>query len=667
MNLRQFAANNIWQNRGRYGAHLASAAFSVMIYFSYTSLAHHPYFQSGYRGQEFVVELIKAASGVIAIFTFLFLAYAGAAFTRSRMKEFGLLSLVGLTRGQLVRMILWENIVIAVVALVLGLGVGLLFLKLFFMIVSLLLRMPEPLPFYTDWSVWRQTITVFGTFFGVVSLLSLRGVLKRNIIELVRAGRQPQTNPTFSPWRALLGVLLVGGGYMWASVPQQMVIFAGIVPVTLMVSVGTYFVVREASIALLYWLRRRERFFHRPGPFLTISRLIFKIQENYRVLSAVSILVAVILTAVGTIFAFYVVVEADARAVTPQAIQLAFENAHAHSREEAVAEVQAVLQKHGVNDLTPIGGRFPRATLVVDEGVKEHIQTLYVGTETKAEFPVTVVPYSIYEQLFRPEGQLVPVAGESAAVHVHRFAYPEAIATEPHPHHLHIGNVAAPLLVSDDHTGRLFNGTVLDWDVVVLHDSAFERLVADHPDADYASVALWTGSAWRGSSMREAVAELRTIYPVDDAGEGGPVELTTTLEAYDVLVSGFGLGLFIGVFVSLVFFAASCSLLYLRLFTELDEDRRYYTRLQQLGVSEGDLRRLARSQAMVVFFVPFVVGLVHSTFAMQALGTLIMRTVLHYGWLVALAYLALYAVYFAVTFTIYRRALRIETSDPVVA
>lgn len=55
----------------------------------------------------------------------------------------------------------------------------------------------------------------------------------------------------------------------------------------------------------------------------------------------------------------------------------------------------------------------------------------------------------------------------------------------------------------------------------------------------------------------------------------------------------------------------------------------------------------------------------HSTFAMRALGTIMMRTVLHYGWLIALAYLALYAVYFAITFTIYRRALRIDTADPV--
>lgn len=657
MNLRRFAINNIWRKRGRYGAHLASAAFSVMIYFMYTSLAHHPYFQGGYRGAELAIEGIRAASAIIAIFTFLFLAYAGAAFTRSRMKEFGLLSLVGLTRGQLVRMILWENTVIALVALALGLGVGLVFLKLFFMIVSLLLRLPEPLPFYTGWSVWRQTVTVFGSFFAIVSLLSLRGVLKRNIIELVRAERQPQTTPTFSPWRALLGVLLVGGGYGWASVPIGDVIYVGIFPVTVMVSVGTYFVVREGSIALLHGLRRRERLYHRPGPFLTVSRLIFKIQENYRVLSAVTIMIAVILTAVGTIFSFYIVVEADTRATTPQAIQLAFAKVDEQRQAQAVAHVEAVLQKHGVTGLTPLQARLPKGTLFVDDGAKDHMHmgTLYIGTEHASQYVVNVVPASMYRRLYRPQGKPLMLTDEQQAVHVHGFVFPGGSDPGPRPHRLQVGDSTLSLTVYDDRSGRLLNGQVVSRDVVVVHDDVFTQVAtAAQADGQYADVALWTGPGWRADGMRDVVAELRSHYPED-----GLVELTATIEEYISNVSSFGLALFIVVFVSLVFFAASCSLLYLRLFTELDEDRRYYTRLQQLGLSTGDVVRLARAQAMVVFFVPFVVGLVHSTFAMRALGTIIMRTVLHYGWTIAVAYLLLYGIYFAVTFTTYRRALRL--------
>ncbi|MFS8582014.1 MAG: hypothetical protein FWJ61_04125, partial [Limnochordales bacterium] len=83
----------------------------------------------------------------------------------------------------------------------------------------------------------------------------------------------------------------------------------------------------------------------------------------------------------------------------------------------------------------------------------------------------------------------------------------------------------------------------------------------------------------------------------------------------------------------------------------------YYTRLRQLGLTPGELQRQARAQALVVFAVPFVVGLVHSTFAMRALSTLALQSVLHYGWMVAAGYLVLYGAFFAGTFGLYWQAL----------
>lgn len=125
--------------------------------------------------------------------------------------------------------------------------------------------------------------------------------------------------------------------------------------------------------------------------------------------------------------------------------------------------------------------------------------------------------------------------------------------------------------------------------------------------------------------------------------------------------------LFVGAFVSLVFFAASCSLLYFRLFTEIDEDRKYFRRLQQLGASVAELKRLARGQALVIFLVPFLAGVMHSTFAMAALGTFVQRSVLQIGWMVALAYLALYVVYLAVSTAFYWRSVQVGLSGREVA
>jgi len=636
--LGRLAAKNVWQNRGRYLAYWGSAAFSVMIYFLYTALAVHPRLQGGFAGAQSVAEVMQAAAVVIAIFTLLFLLYASAAFTRSRMKEFGLLSLLGLTRGQLVRMVVWENLMIAVTAMAAGIGLGLLFLKLFFMAISALLQLPAQLPVYLGWPVWRRTLLVFGSIFMFVSLLSLRGVLRRNIIELLRAGRKPLERPTFSKGKALLGAVLVGAGYVWASVPVPTAVVLGVVPVTTMVSIGTYFLLRETSVALLQGLRRVQPLYGRPGPFLTVNQLTFKLQENYRVLSGAAILVAVILSAMGTILAIYVVAEEAALSSAPQAIQLELPAGEAAS--EHVAFVDATLAAHGVDGLQRIAMRLPRATV----------------ENTRA----TVVPYSLYERLYRPGGRTLRLADDDHAVLVRRFSGSGEVPSEkPVSRRAVLAGAEYTLSVVTDPAGRLLNDVE---DVLVVSDARFQQWVNDHPDAPFRTVAVWTGRNWRPAGMEAALAELRAKYEWD-----GEAQLTTTYEIHRASIAQFGLALFIGLFISLVFFAATCSLLYFRLFTEIDDDRRYYTRLRQLGLTTGELRGLARTQAWVLFLVPFVVGLVHSTFAMRALSTLMLRSVLLHGWAVAAGYFLLYGAFFTASFALYWRTMGLQEHHTVPA
>jgi hypothetical protein len=77
----------------------------------------------------------------------------------------------------------------------------------------------------------------------------------------------------------------------------------------------------------------------------------------------------------------------------------------------------------------------------------------------------------------------------------------------------------------------------------------------------------------------------------------------------------------------------------------------------QMAFWSGDWKG-RQVQAAVIFLVPFLVGLLHSTFAMNALGAVAMRTVLQYGWAVAFSYLPLYGLCSIVTFTLYWRSLK---------
>ncbi|BAD42193.1 FtsX-like permease family protein [Symbiobacterium thermophilum] len=635
MSLWQIAARNVWRNRGRYLAYLGSAAFAVMIYFIYTALALHPDLQAGDPGVLVgVKDGIKAASLVIAGITFQFLMTSNAAFTRSRKKEFGLWSLMGVTRGQLIAVVLWESFFIAAAALAIGLGFGLVFLRLFFMAISVLLGRSEALPVYAGLPVWLHTLSVFGGFFLFVSLYSMVDILRSTVIELIRAERKPKAEPTFRWWKALLGLVLVVGGYAWASVPWPTAIILGVVPVTVMVSLGTVFLMREGSVALLNWLRRREGFYYRTSPLLTISHLRFKLQENARVLANTAVAIAVILTAVSTIYTLLVVFAHEAQMRNPHAFQLV-EPAQADS---AAGVVEAELHRHGVAD-------WARHELVTVWG--------YVQEET----PVILAPYSLYAGVRRTPDAVRPLpdaTGGALLIYPYTNLDPEAEERDPVPKQLTVGDRTYTVSVLPEWNGLPVNASGELRTVLVVSDAQLEQIVAEAAADRRLRVTMWDVAAWRTREASAAAQALSLQFPDDAAADR---HFTSIIPAYQASVSGWGLTLFVGVFVSLVFFVTSCSVLYFRLFTEIDEDRRYFRRLQHLGVSQAEMRRVLLQQTQIIFFVPFLVGLMHCTFAMKALGTLAQRPVLHYGWLIALGYLGLYVLYYAVTYAVYWRTL----------
>lgn len=214
-----------------------------------------------------------------------------------------------------------------------------------------------------------------------------------------------------------------------------------------------------------------------------------------------------------------------------------------------------------------------------------------------------------------------------------------------------IGGEELEFTVKPDETGRLINPARHLLYNLVVSDAVYENLAERAGREQRIHISMWTGN-WRGRAMQQASSELSALF------SGQEKLISTTVRQYQTQVVYMGLTVFIGVFVSLVFVAACFSLLYSRLFTDIEEDRKYARRLQQVGVTRRELHGQALSQMAVIFFLPFVVGLVHSTVAMHALGTLTRRTVLHYGCGAALLFLFLFGAFFFGTGQLYWRSLQ---------
>lgn len=86
-----------------------------------------------------------------------------------------------------------------------------------------------------------------------------------------------------------------------------------------------------------------------------------------------------------------------------------------------------------------------------------------------------------------------------------------------------------------------------------------------------------------------------------------------------------GLLSIISVLVGIVFFVFAISFLYFRLFTDLDRDKQQYEMLSKVGLTQKELKKIVTQQISVLFFVPIVIAIIHSSVAFVALQYLAQR------------------------------------------
>ena len=76
--------------------------------------------------------------------------------------------------------------------------------------------------------------------------------------------------------------------------------------------------------------------------------------------------------------------------------------------------------------------------------------------------------------------------------------------------------------------------------------------------------------------------------------------------------------LFVGVFFSALFLTATVLIIYFKQISEAMDDREQYILLQKVGMDEQEVSATINRQVMLVFFLPLITALIHTSFAADA-------------------------------------------------
>ncbi|PHA00824.1 ABC transporter permease [Bacillus pseudomycoides] len=624
MNFRQLAFNNVKSNWRNYKAFLISSCLSIIVFFMYASFIHHPDVVGGNISQKMRVEKgLEASNYIVVIFSALFILYSNSIFLRARKKELGLLTLMGATKGQLGRMIILEQMILGCISLVIGITLGMLCLPLFFKAVSVAVGIETSLPFVWNGKAILITISVYLVLFFVLSLLGLWTIRRLQIVDLIRDARKQRVEPFSFTWLFLAGLLCIIVAYVLCFRVTFMNFFTYFLLIVGLTIVGTYFLFTQGSVVLLKALQKRKSLFYQQPNLFVLSNLIYKMKDNARFLFIISIITAVVASASGTLYVFFEDMSKQVAAMHPHAIAYAEKGIGSN---EIIDEktVQALLQKHGFEDARKATLEIAPGKMKVNMMDQEHEFDLPIISEK--EFNKEAKKQN-KEEIFNDVGTGTLVI-EGTVTDFMDLSKTVQFTVQ---------NEAHTLKLNEMYTDSVFNETGL----LVVNDEDYVKYASVVPDTEKQKYYGYYIKDWK------ATEGLATDMRNEIAPEKQRAFSNSSLLYKEVKENG-SITMFIGFFVTILFFFFACSMTYFKWFNDKEQDRIQFHSLKRIGMTDEEIRKIAVRQMGAVFFTPIAVGVVHSGFALYTLGNMLHLDLWKSGAIIITAYVLASALYFAI-------------------
>ncbi|WIV12703.1 ABC transporter permease [Proteiniborus sp. MB09-C3] len=654
MTLRDIAYKNIKGNFNRYVMYYLSNTLVVMVFFIFANFIFNPTVSNvktlGTKGV-LAANTMIVCEVLILVFTFLFTFYSISNFLKSREKEFGLLSMFGLTKAEIRRYVVYENLFVSLISIISGLLIGILFSKLFLMGITVIMVLDVEVPFLISVKAVVITALSFIALFQGISFIVTFRIKNNNIVELLKGARVAQPTPKFSVIKTVLAILFIVIGYGLAVISGGMIILT-MFPVLFFTVTGTYFLFSQFSVFVTSKLKKNKKVFYNGTSMITLSQIIYKLKDNAKVLFIVSILGAITLTASASVYSVQQSIKAKVQLSYPHDISF-MEIGIGQNDMSILQKAEYILEKNG-NELSNKNQVVLLKAKNQDKPVDDDKDKNPYRNPNREDFYVmSNSDYNLLAEQFKKE----KVTLTEGKVYVNSY---EFVIMGAKDEKLFTGNEFLTLAINGEPNkfklvGEAIGG-VIDVDrsktnVAVVSDVDFERFKANTPKEKQIMYYGYNIKDWKKSA--NAVREMYSIVPQNEN-----ILFAEKITDFAEIMQTTSLFLFIGTFISILFFIATGSIIYFKMFNEIQKDRQEFISLKKMGMTDGETKKIVSTQTFIVFFLPFIVTFSHAAFAIIALSNLLSDNITMYFLTIAAIYLVFQAFYYVFAKTMYTKQIK---------
>ncbi|MBU9721242.1 MULTISPECIES: ABC transporter permease [Bacillaceae] len=617
MTFRQFAFNNVMRNKRLYLAYFLSSMFTVMVFFTFAIFAFHPAFSEG-SVHNYALVGMAAAGGIIYVFSFFFVLYSMSSFLQSRKKEFGLLMMMGASNRQIRLMVFLENIFIGIAATVGGILIGLLFAKAILLTAENVLIINESLYFYFPTLAIVITLISFIFLFFCISLFLSFILRTSKLIELIKGEQQSKGEPKASIILSVIATVLLLIGYGTALYVRGAGVVYAMIPVIIVVILGTYLLFTQLSVYFVRLLKNNTLVFWHKTNMLLFSDLSFRLKDNARTFFMVAVISTVAFSAIGTLYGFQSYLFKGGSEISPYSITY---NPWADSsKEEIAADVDRI---NGILQEENVAANYEAMDMNYYDMPEQDMRVLIASASDYNRFAALIGEESVH-----PEKDEAIIVEQSGAVIMQGPKASEVLMQSNIT--LENGDELQPGRIIETEVLSAING------YYIVADEVYDQLGS--PSYNDMSV-VWKVEEWQTEQIIEVGRKLSEELEY----KAFSVEYTL----YEIS-KAYGPILFIGLFIGIVFFVSAGSFLYFRLFTDLEGEKQKFRSIAKIGLKQSELKKIVNRQIAILFFSPIIVALLHGAVALTALSRLFDYNLMVESSLVLGSFALIQIIYFSI-------------------
>lgn len=635
----KLAFTNLKGNRRVYLPYLLSSVGIIMMFYSINALGQG-IDQGALYGGTTVASMMGLGVFVIGLFAVLFLFYTNSFIIKRRKKELGLYNILGMEKRHIAHILFRETLLIAVCSLALGLGLGIVFSRVLFWLLGLLLGTNLAVAFVIPVSAITSTLGLFGLIFLLTLCYNLLQVKLSKPIELLHGGETGEREPKAHWVLALLGAILLGAGYYMAVTiqdPLSALVFFFVA--VILVILGTYLLFITGITAMLKLLKKNKRFYYKTNHFTALSGMLFRMKQNAAGLASICVLFTALLVTVSTTFSLYTSMDGLLRARYPRNVLVSVYDANQEAKDMVRSAVNQKSQELGLT-LENVVDR--EGWNITTARVGNTLHTQEVPSEAYA-----VVNIFTQREYQRFSGQQVDLAENQVLLFDPANTFPggDTLNIDDKTYEIVPSDYVMPEASTLAQIYEMYYLVVRDETVVenILAPSGSDTFPVYSYDFDVA-----------GGDPADIAAMSEALGTVDFSGPGVEYaalmfeDSATSRQDFMNLYGGlFFLGLFLGV----LFLLGTALIIYYKQVSEGYDDARRFNIMQKVGMSHREVKQSIHSQILLVFFLPLVMAVLHLAFAFPMLEKILLVMGLANTQLILLSTLGCVAV-FAVAYLI---------------